>query len=734
MLLRRKLNILSWFGIIMVLVLSSCKDRMAEHYEDPPWLVGSATDYLKDQGNYTIFLDALEKTDFSTVVSGRGLVTVMAPDDEAFTAYLNSKGYGSIDDMPQAELNKLIGYHLVDYKYNKELFANFQPGGRESYNPAEKGLFYKQRTKATNPITREHGFEPNGTPREYSVFHRNLYLPVFSSYMFDSREIEAKYNYEFLYPNSTWTGDNGGFNIAGATVDQYEIATDNGFLYLIDRVLDPLETVYESLKSEGNYSNFLTLYDQFSYYEYDADISDNYGNGDSLFIHMHTELPAIASEWPVQDANAWSVLTRFANSVFVPDNNALDAFFQETWEPYYDSFADVNPLAVLYLLYNHTFSGDLAFPENIKKDEITTFYGTPVAFDPDADVSKSQICANGVYYGLNTVLTPPMFTSITGPAFRDPKYRMFLHMIAYSDVALPLTSTAINYTIFFPSDEKIVNAGIDGLDIRYYDPTPGKFGDEAVQVNDQTWGNMSSSYMAYYVDSHVATDVLTNVDGIDVYKSRNSYSYLFVKGDSIASNKMYNEGSKFASIQPIEGDWSNGSCYNVDSVLLTETGEFKYLIGLADEIPYLSAYKEFANQLTLAGLLPINAPLPDLRDKYMLFVPSDEAILNAPAGTIPTDPDSLANFLMYYFIPVPYNEISDYAFPGAGIQGDFVTYQGLIKTSPTDTVPASKVTLSDLGSSLRLTTPGGQTANVTSNIPKVYGDCAVYTIDALIQP
>ena len=726
-----KINSWLWSFLFASLILFSCEDKMKEHYEEPPWLEGSAIEYLQGKGNYTIFLDALEKTDFSSIVGGTGLITVMAPDDDAFTTYLNTKGYSSINEMPETELKKLIGYHLVDFKFNKELLANFTPYGRSNYNPTEKGLYYKQRTKASSPITKEDGFEPNGKPRTYSVFHRNLYLPILSNYMFDTREIDAKYNYEFLYPNSTWTGGDDGFNISEASVQEYEVATVNGFIYLIDRVLDPLETIHESLKSEGNYSNFLTLYDLFSSYEYDEDLTDNYGNGDSLFIHMHIELPPIASEWPIQNESDWPILTRDAYSVFVPDNSALESFFQGTWAPYYSSLSEVNPLSVLFLLYNHTYSGDLAFPDNIKNGDIITYFGTPVIFDPDADVIKSQLCTNGVYYGLNSVQTPPMFNSITGPVFRDPKYKMFLHMVAYSGEFLSLSSEAINYTIFIPSDEAIEKSGYYDLEMRYYDPTPGRFGDEAVQINDQGYGDMSNGQMINFVNSHVATGLLTEVDGIKVYKGRNSYTYLFVDGNTVASNKIFNEENSFAPIQLIDGNWTNGNCYSIDTVILSEDIRFRDIVGFSEGVPYLTDYTEFSKKLTSAGMLPLNAPLNFILDKYMVFIPSNEAILNAAPGTFPTNPDSLATYLKYYFIPVPDNDISDYPFPGAGIQGEFITYQDF---NALDTIPPSSLTLKDWGTSMTLTTPGGQTVNITSNIPKVYKDCAVYSIDALIEP
>lgn len=55
------------------------------------------------------------------VVAGKSIVTVAAPDDEAFGKYLTEKGYSSIDEMYQANpqfVKNLIGMHLMYYAFD----------------------------------------------------------------------------------------------------------------------------------------------------------------------------------------------------------------------------------------------------------------------------------------------------------------------------------------------------------------------------------------------------------------------------------------------------------------------------------------------------------------------------------------------------------------------------------------------------------------------------------------
>ena len=40
---------------------------------------------------------------------------------------------------------------------------------------------------------------------------------------------------------------------------EYQIITNNGYIYNVDRVLEPLETIYDVLKKKSDYSDFLNF-------------------------------------------------------------------------------------------------------------------------------------------------------------------------------------------------------------------------------------------------------------------------------------------------------------------------------------------------------------------------------------------------------------------------------------------------------------------------------------------
>ena len=92
------------------------------------------------------------------------------------------------------------------------------------------------------------------------------------------------------------------------SVDEYSIVTATGYVYLIDQVLEPLNTIYAELDKSGNYSRFLDFYDEYSYYVKDEQLTIDYGNGKDLYQHYHrAPMANIASEWPVTDYTQMSI-------------------------------------------------------------------------------------------------------------------------------------------------------------------------------------------------------------------------------------------------------------------------------------------------------------------------------------------------------------------------------------------------------------------------------------------
>lgn len=658
--MRNVMNSMRYLLLLLFLssFLFSCENKMDEHYEKPGWLKGSAWDVLANEyeGKYSIFLEAAELAGFRPVLEGKALATVMAPDNDAFMAYLEKEGYVSVRDMPMDELKKLIGFHLVYYSYNKSDLENFRPQSDvvdEEDTDVLPGMYYKFRTRSSSPTSL--GVDPT-TNDLVTVYHLERFVPVFSHYMFSSKGIDAKKNYEYFYPNSIWTGD-AGFNVSNATVKDYQIIANNGYIYAIDQVLEPLETIYTVMKDKQQYSKFLDLYNSYSTFTYDEQLTNDFAKGlgvDKLYLFKHeaSGLPNIALEWPVSNFRLIPTLASVSYSVFAPTNEALEAFFTRFWKEHgYNFLENVDPLVVKILLLQYVYGGSIVFPDEIKN--ITNDYGTSYNFDPYTVKDKS-ICVNGSFYGLDEIDTPPIFNSVIGPAFSHRDYRCFLYALDGAEGLLKTySSLATKYTLLIPDDGTFKASEMEVLKT-----TSGTYALMEPADTESGMGPVGSSKLQRLVNVHtVSGEETLPFNGTKVYTSQNASAYWFVKDGKITTNAIFNmalgmTGNDFSSLfSPFEevtnnGEaWSNGksyvyksNTYGVFDIDGADAGDANYkgikaVLATCNESKY--PYFVFAQLLKKANMVT-GQDLPDFQSRIISFIPTNEALVEAmKAGKIP---------------------------------------------------------------------------------------------------
>lgn len=689
----------------------------------------------------------------------------MAPDDNAFRKFLEEKGVKSIKDFDKEYINKLIGYHLMYYAFDWNKMVNFRPQDGDGATEEEKevfaGYYYKHRTHSIDPV--EHK-RVKLTPEASSdtliyIYHNERYLPVFSNKMFETKQIDAEYNYKYFFPGTDWKGNAGAkgvFNVANAKVtDNESVVTDNGYLYHVDHVIEPLNTIYDELKSDPNYSKYLALYDSYSTYSPASD-EVNTSLGYIAYVHEHGDLPPIATEWPVQNWLSMSALERRGYNVFAPSDEALDKFFQSYWtaEGGYTSLDDLDPEIKRFFIYQ-TFSAEnfIVFPEEIKNGLVETQFGTPINIDPDK-VDKRSICANGVLYGMDDMNAPAIFSSVAGPAFKDKNYLTYLYALTGSEKVLVLASKNTNFVTLIPN-----NAQFEATDpaIRLYSTTTGKqiqqFSSDAGDFVEMGKGSLGT-----IVDMHTAQNISALAEnGTQVVTTNLAYNYWFINDGKITTNALFNEqleptytGTPFVPLTKIQNDgadWDNGSAYAYDATAIFEPASGD---GLGHKLAVCNdknfRYYMFAQLLQKAGLIANNelsTSITALDSRFFVFVPTNEAIVAnlssipgtsklsvAADGTLAGTPSSsektaLANYLRSYFVNSIMNSFTAYPYIGSTCKGEFNT-AGAHRMNVTDT--GSKLSVSFVGSA--------QSVDVISDysyLPFAFNDGCFHFIDGILQ-
>lgn len=701
-----------------------------DHYKVPDWLKGNAYEVLQKDGNYSTFLRGVDLTGNQGVVSGKSLLTVVAPDNDAFSTFLQAKGYGSIDEMYQAEpqyVKNLIGMHLMYFAFDWDKMVNFRPSDGDAATDEAKeknaGYYYKHRTRSQDEI--ETIVDRNN--EEKKIYHYERYLPVFSNKLFESKKIDAASNYTYFYPNTQWYGqvsEGDGFNIANALVsDNGNVITDNGYLYHVNKVIEPLNTIYDELCKNQEFSQFRELYDSYlTYVEVPQETAEALGY--TAYLRNHgSDLMPIAYEWPI-DFSKYNPISQLAGlesagyNIFAPTNDALNDFFHTFWKPekgythiMKQDASDktyLDPLISRYFIMQ-MFSRDkfIVFPEEIASGNVKTTYNTTVNFNPyNIAPEHRKICNNGVLYGMDKMEAPAIFSSVAGPAFSDSNYRIYLYTLDGSGLVPSLAADNSRFVTLIPSNAQCENSDPA---MRLYETTSGNMLQEFSSTTGQ-FEEMTNKSRLAVVNLHTtdAVDELPTA-GKKVVPTYSPFTYWYVKDGQITTNVEFAQmmdygytGTPFVDFHEITNNgaaWSNGKSYSYDAAALyrQQSGD-----GLLHKLANMNdknyEYFLFAQLLKLSGLATggtIKFPTDDGSEsdrRVAVFAPTNEAIiagiknipgsdkLTATADGITGTPTAaqkaeLQEWLLRCFFSTEENgsTFTDYPFVGSPCKGSFVT-------------------------------------------------------------
>lgn len=683
---------------VFMLSVSSCQQQMREYYEEPEWIKGSIYEILQERGDYELFLQGVDTCQYTALLQGRSILTVMAPTDSSLSVYLQ-KHYGCSDwsNVPVDEVKKLIGFHVLYYAFDQNKLMNFRPaeGDGATAEELEKnaGLYYKFRTRSQDAPERKtvhrwmNGEAIDTTAKEVDIYHLERFIPIFSAQMFQTKLIDAKSNYEYFFPESEWRSGTA-FNVCDAMVDEMEVIAKNGYIYFIDRVVEPLETIHKELADNENYSMYLSFFDKYAYYAEEENLTNLYGGGSISYWECLYEkasgkftLPNIAQEWPVSDYSQMSELSYTSNTLFAPTNQAFNEFYTSYWgipgtgypsEVCYDS---VSSDAIAYLLSNSFYEGSLVFPEEIERGDIeNAFTKTPIIFDLNTvSEDNRKMCVNGALYGLSEITPPAVFGTVTGPAYQYKRYSTFLKMLTNSGMENTLTSDAVSYIMLYPNNDQLAANYI------WYDETSDKIKNGV--LGDDTQPNLGSSDQTKYVNAHIVSvegkrPMAGNGD-IQVLRTLSPdyklYWYLTPDG-KITNSFKYNELIHYAGHNTTTKDsvytdfqeltfrgepWVNGHCYEYD----TQYNEFLLQGSNANAViqnfvPFMwlhrndeeTLFQGFIKVLSLANLIDEEAMTMNyMTENCLMLIPTTDAIqtailegrfphLSVPDGTLADDP------------------------------------------------------------------------------------------------
>jgi len=628
--------------LIAFCVLSGCTKEFEEYYKVPEGLIGTILDVLEEEGNYTQFVKAVELIEFDDILGATGNFTVFAPDDDAFAEFFTGSGYSSLEDIPEEELEGIVYYHVVFWAYSR--FMLLYGLGVQDVTIDYTTLNYKKPTRFIPPMT----VETDTLGRPYNVYHESKFIPVYSDELFAELDEDASVNYNFLYPETPYNG----FHVDRAEIVEYDIPAQNGWIHKINKVLVPPGNHNDILEESEEFSVFKELLDKNIYYQYSSSYTtaqanegdvDEDGELDSLFLQMNSLFPSGSSPdiENVGSNGMQNILTLFA-----PSNQALQNFMTERMRGY-SSINEVGEFwiswyLVHYIGMNYWPSSFGTLTEDWEWDLTSTLHDCNLS---EADIDHSQMASNGPFCGINKYFLPKIFESVAQPVIGDKEYEWFCNMLVFYLSDRLLNEENLVFTVFAPSNTAIKDAG--------YIFRTGLGGWGLYGPRD-AFAPVSRKEGADITNSHILFEEFTENDfeeGTFIETSQGTFIGVSQGGEGIFGGGDPTV-SKMSAPENVSG---KGIIYRIDRMLVAPYTSIFDVISTPQEYPQ---YQKFYQLCYDAGLfvLDVNSR-PQSFDNlsvgtyYTCFIPTNEALTEGLAsGVIPSDPDSLQQFMRYHFV------------------------------------------------------------------------------------
>lgn len=478
---KTRLKIQHLLAIMVALSVLSCRDDLKESkYERPDWLAGKVYSQILEFPELSTFAQCLELTGYDTIINVSGSYTVFAPSNEAFDKWFAQKpGWNRVEDIPADELNQLVKYHIVQNAWSKQQLRSLDVFGwidtLDLNNNKPRGF---KRETLLREDNRKYGWTQIGERRTLrpvildtlkSSMHRRVitdsrkYAPVFFGEYLNIYDL-TRNDYEFYF-NRPFEGA-ANLYYGNAKISSDEIFSENGFVYIVDEVVEPMRNAYQILEEETDnvsYRQFLDLVNLFPSFSFNEDETNKQPGAqqglmvDSLFDLSFPELTFnITNERTNPPAGVVglpsNVTYRYHHGVVAPTDEAFNELV-DTYIKIPNGWGSLNgaPDNIKRIIANTHLSVNPVYPTDFSDG----FYNGEfdlVKIEP-ADIVHKEFGSNSTFIGLSKAIVPRAFSSITGPVYLQQGFRKVMLAIEQAGLLSALKRQNQDYMFFVESDQ-----------------------------------------------------------------------------------------------------------------------------------------------------------------------------------------------------------------------------------------------------------------------------------------
>jgi uncharacterized surface protein with fasciclin (FAS1) repeats len=484
------------YHLMVVLLLgglaSSCQDD--SYYDRPASLEPPIYEQLKAKGYFTNYLACVDKAGYKQNLSTAGYYTVFAPTDEAFEAYLLNKGLSSVADLDTVAAKAIVAYSLAPSSSNKSQIDDWQTNATSTTaNTVYQNVAFKRESfayKWVYPYTDIDGntkdvVDANASEGAYTHGFRTdnfnkKNIPYFTTGFLTTKKLTA-YDYNYFYPDKVLSD----FNVADATVTEWDIYAENGVVHVVDKLIEPLKNLEELLASSAECSDFRDVLERYfvktnvkAPEEFQRKYEQARGERKDIFIKWYPEL--VFS--PNCEAHIGSNTNKQIDgwTLFAPTNAALQTFYTERFfSEGYKSLDEMPSFVIAEMVNAHMFPTTV-WPSKFAGTQ--NEFGEPARFNPESDVEGRHIGSNGLFYVVNKVQATNAFSTVLGDILLNPNYTLMYQALVSTQNQFILKNPDANVTIFLITNEQFAKLGLSY-----------NYGTNAWEVNNPAWPGVSAA-------------------------------------------------------------------------------------------------------------------------------------------------------------------------------------------------------------------------------------------------
>ncbi|HKK61892.1 MAG TPA: fasciclin domain-containing protein [Bacteroidales bacterium] len=663
--IRKNINVLLMF--VVAIVLSGCIEEPGK-YERPDWLKGKVYTQMLDVDELSTFSQCVELVGYDEVIDVSGSYTVFGPSNDAFDDFFeNSPDYNSIEDIPLPDLERIVKYHIVQNPWTKDQLRELDIYGwidtMDLTNNIPRGFKRETLLKDKDEnfgVKWEFGSGITITDTLNADLIRKLatdsrkYVPIFYSEYFSINNI-ATSDYQFYFDRPFEQDDD--LYFAGAKIVSDEYFAENGFVFVVDKVVPPLRNGYEIIRDNSgthSYAKFLDIINEFPEFsfnqeKYNAQEGIELGlEVDSLFDLTFPRLAFdLANELTTPPAGSagmpTNVTIRYHHGLVAPTDAAIENLVNEFFNvPGGWGTIDNAPLNIRRIIANTHMSQYEIFPTsfedgflNGEKDIVTL---------NSSDIVQKEFGSNCTFIGVNNVIEPRAFSSVTGPIYLRPGFQKVMDAIEQTGILPVLKKPNNDYSVFVESDfnsSRDSTLILDPLSGRYFAYSISELAESiAVRYTRTSLRNLLLNHISNTPPNGLARkEFIPNLAGTHLIFNNETGE---VSGTA-PTNVGYNSTNIVSIIPDVLKVADNGTTYEIQN-WFSFSGSSLFS-QISNNFPAFHALLEKAG---LALEKEARYSFVNETEYYTVFAPSEDAILAADLQSVPVD--ELAQTLKLHFL------------------------------------------------------------------------------------